>query len=40
LRNRPRGTRLLAARGTSEQQEVQRKPSLHEFTPRVRSNRR
>jgi hypothetical protein len=40
LRNRPRGTRLLAARGGSEQQEVQREPSLHEVTPRVRSNRR
>ena len=40
LRNRTRGIRLLAAGSGGEQQEVQRKPSLHEITSRVRSNRR
>ena len=40
LGNRARGTRLFAARGGGEQQEVQREPSLHVITSRVRSNRR
>ena len=40
LRHWSAGARLLAACGSGEQQEVQHEPSLHEFTPRVRSNRR
>lgn len=40
LRHRRAGARTFAARGTGEQEQREGEPSLHEWTPGVRTNRR
>lgn len=40
LRDRRSGARVLAAADACQEKEIQREPSLHERTPRVRTNRR
>ena len=40
LRDRRAGAGVLAARGACQQNEIEREPSLHESTPKVRTNRR